>query len=501
MNIRSVLHILGWLSLLLGLLLLIPLCIALGYGGGWGGETWAFLGSFCIASALGFFMKWRFVLDREDFGIQEGFACVTLGWLLVTLLGALPFYLSGACRNFVDAFFETMSGFTTTGATIFEDIEALPKGILFWRSFTHWLGGMGIVALSIAVLPVLGGGGNMLFRAEVPGPTKDKLAPRISETAKILWYIYSALTLAEVLLLWALGMPLFDSFCHAFGTMATGGFSTKNASIGHSEYGPAIQWVVIVFMFFAGINFVLYFHLIRGRPKSFLQSTEFKLYLVILLASIAIIACFLYFSPPEAYAVDTSDFKSAEGYDTLNRSFRDAAFQSVAIMTTTGYCTGNFDAWPHFCRYLLVVLMVIGACAGSTGGGMKVVRLLISFKFGLREIRRLVRPRTVFNIKIEGKTVPEEVLGNTAGFFVIYFLVWGAGTVLMHLCGLDLETAFSSVVACISNIGPGLAGVGAEANYAHIPLLGKALLSFCMLLGRLEFYSVLILLIPLTWKR
>lgn len=493
MNIRAVLHILGWLSLLVGLLLLIPMVIALCMSGGWQGESWAFLWSFIIAVALGYFLKCRFKLDTQNFGIPEGFACVSLGWLLVSLLGAVPFVLAGACSNFVDAFFETMSGLTTTGATIFTDIEALPPGILFWRSFTHWLGGMGIVALSIAVLPVLGGGGTMLFRAEVPGPTKDKLAPRIAATAKILWYIYTALTLAEVALLWALGMPLFDSFCHAFGTLATGGFSTQNASI--AAYGPAIQWVIVIFMFLAGINFVFYFHLIKGRPGPLLRNSEFRMYAGIILVSVAVIFLVLLYTPVEDFN------KPAEGYDSAGKAFRDAAFQSVSIMTTTGYCTADFDRWPHLCRYWLVVLMVFGACAGSTGGGMKVVRLLLAFKIGIREIRRLVRPHTVFNIKIQGNPIPEEVVGNTSGFFIIYFTVFAIGSVLMHFMGLDLETSFTSVIACISNIGPGLAGVGAVENYAHIPIPGKLLLSLCMLMGRLEFYSVLILFLPLTWKR
>ncbi|MHC4941413.1 MAG: TrkH family potassium uptake protein [Planctomycetota bacterium] len=501
MNIRSVLHILGWLSLLVGLLMLLPLGAALYFADGWAGEAWAFLASFGFSLFFGFVLRWRFRFNPDDFGIPEGFASVTLGWLLVALLGAIPFYLSGVCTSVIDAVFETMSGLTTTGATIFTDIEALPPGILFWRSLTHWLGGMGIVALSIAVLPVLGGGGTMLFRAEVPGPTKDKLAPRIAATAKILWYIYTALTLAEILLLWLLGMPLFDSCCHAFGTMATGGFSTKNASIAFYN-DPAIQWVIIAFMFLAGVNFVFYFHILKGRITPFFKNSEIRLYICILLVSIVALTLFLHFSPAEDYATEDVNFKTEQGgYDSLGKSFRDAAFQSVSIMTTTGYCTADFDAWPHFCRFWLVILMVFGACAGSTGGGMKVVRLLLAFKIGIREIRRLVRPRTVFNVKIEGKSIPEEVVGNTAAFFIIYFLVLGIGSVFMHLLGLDLETGFSSVLACISNIGPGLAGVGAAQNYAHIPDVGKVFLSICMLMGRLEFYSVLLLFLPLTWKR
>lgn len=499
MNFRSVLHILGWLSLLLGLILLVPFFIALGCGGAWNTECGAFLVSSVAAVALGYGLKGKFKIEMEDFGLCEGFASVTLGWILLTLMGSIPFFLSGVCSSVVDAFFETMSGFTTTGATIFSDVEVLPPGILFWRSLTHWLGGMGIVALSVAVLPLLGAGGNLLFRAEVPGVTHDKLVPRIADTAKILWYIYAVLTLTEVAILWALGMPLLDAFCHAFGTMATGGFSTKNVSIGY--YDPDVQWVVIVFMFLAGVNFVLYFHLIRRHLRPIFANSEFRLYVVILLFSILLIFLYLHLGMPEDFNDPSGAYKHQAGYDEPGKAVRDSVFQAVAIMTTTGYCTADFDAWPHLCRYLLVLLMIIGACGGSTGGGMKVMRLLLAFKIGFREIRRLIRPRAVFNVKIEGRTLPEEVLSSTAGFFILYFLLFGCCSLIIHLLGLDLETAFSSVLACISNIGPGLAGVGATQNYAHIPDLGKIILSICMLLGRLELYAVLILLFPLAWKR
>ncbi len=505
MNIRSVLHILGWLALLLGLFLLIPLGIALFCGQGPTREVRAFLVAVLASVLIGLFFKRKFKFDSSGFGLCEGFATVTLSWVLLTLLGAIPFYLSGVCTSVVDAVFETMSGFSTTGATIFaksdtlpDGIESLPSGILFWRSLTHWLGGMGIVALSIAVLPALGAGGNILFRAEVPGPTTDKLGPRIADTAKILWMIYTALTLGETLVLWILGMPLLDSFCHAFGTMATGGFSTKNVSIGF--YGPAIQWVIIVFMFLAGVNFVLYFHLIRARFKPVYRNSEFRLYVGILVVAIAIIGLHLYFCPPERFA-GPETYKDGAGYDVPGKAVRDAVFQSVAVMTTTGFCTEDFNAWPHVCRFLLIVLMVIGASAGSTGGGIKVVRLLIAFKTGFREIRRIIRPRAVFNVKIRQRTIPEEVIGNTAGFLILYFLLFGICSVFMHLLGLDLETAFSSVLACISNIGPGLGRVGAVENYAHIPAVGKIILAMCMLIGRLEIYAVLILFFPLAWKR
>jgi len=504
-NIRSVLHILGWLALLTGLLLLIPFGIALYCSDSFDTECTAFLVSIVIAVVIGMALKMRYSFDADNFSISEGFASVSLGWLAVVIIGAFPFYLSGVCSGWVDAFFETMSGFTTTGATIFsgEEIEALPAGILFWRSFTHWLGGMGIVALSIAVLPLLGGGGNMLFRAEVPGPVQDKLAPRIAQTAKILWYIYTALTLIEVLLLWIFEMDLFDAFCHAFGTMATGGFSTKGNSI--AAYGPSIQWIIIVFMFLAGVNFSLYFHLIKGRFEPIFKNSELRLYVGLFLVAVIALTLFLHFSSSSSFSVSPEDpafDRKVECYSSsAEKSFRDSVFQSISILTTTGYCTADFDVWPHFCRFLLIALMVCGACAGSTGGGMKVIRLFIAAKASVREIRRIIRPRTVFNVSVQGNAIPSEVINNTVGFFILYFIIWGVCTVIMHLFGLDLETAFSSVLACISNIGPGLGGVGAEQNFANIPAMGKLLLTFCMLLGRLELYSVLILFIPLTWKR
>jgi len=484
LNIRSVLHILGWLALLTGLLLIIPFIIAL-YCGGWNRESFGFLISLIIAATLGQGLKKKYAFNSDQFSIAEGFASVSLGWMAVTLIGSLPFYLSGVCNGWADGFFESMSGFTTTGASIFSgsEIEALPPGVLFWRSFTHWLGGMGIVALSIAVLPILGGGGNMLFRAEVPGPVKDKLAPRIAQTAKILWYIYTIFTLAEVLILWLLGMPAFDAFCHAFGTMATGGFSTKGASIG--AYSSGIQWVIIIFMFFAGVNFSLYFYLIKGKFKPIFKNSELRLYVGIFLVAALAISLFL--------------FQNQD--DNVSAPFRDSVFQTISIMTTTGYCTSDFDQWPNFCRFLLIALMVVGACAGSTGGGMKMIRLLISVKAGIREIRRIIRPKTVFNVTVQKNAIPSEVVGNTVGFFILYFIIWGFGTLIMHLYGLNLETAFSSVLACLSNIGPGLGDVGAAQCYAQIPETGKLILSFFMLLGRLELYSVLILLLPLTWKR
>jgi len=502
-NRRPVLYILGWLSYLLGLLLLIPTVIALYHAKNlFNAEFLAFTFTVTLSIVLGRYLRRRFkITDDEQIGAGEGFASVTFGWLLLVVLGALPFWLSGVCRNPVDALFEVMSGFTTTGATIFVDIEGLPPGVMFWRSFSHWLGGMGIVALSIAILPALGAGGAMLFRAEITGPVKDRLYPKIAATAKILWAIYAGLTLAETGLLWMQGMPLYDSFCHAFGTMATGGFSTKSESIGC--YDAGIQWTVAVFMFLAGVNFGLHFQCLRGNLKTVFANRELWAYVIILTAGTLIITGFLVLSSNESFlpGKGAEDYKAAADYYDWSKSFRDAAFQTVSITTTTGYCTENFDRWPYVCRWVLVLLMFCGACAGSTGGGIKLIRVMLILKAGLRELKRLAKPSAVFTIKVGRGTVPEEILANTVGFFVLYFVAFILCSIVLSIMGYDFETAFTAVLACISNIGPGLAEVGAIENYAHFPVLAKIMLTFCMLIGRLEIYAVLILLSPLTWRK
>lgn len=505
MNIRSVLHILGWLSLLLGLLLLIPLGIALYHERAFAGEVPGFVYTVALALLVGVFLKHFFRIEEEEsIGASEGFAAVTFGWLLLVFLGAIPFRLSGACPNMVDSFFEIMSGFTTTGSTILTDIEGfveLYPGLMFWRSFSHWLGGMGIVALSVAVLPVLGAGGVMLFQAEITGPVKDRLSPKISATAKALWIIYTFLTLVETALLWMQGMPLYDAFCHAFGTMATGGFSTKTESIGF--YGAGVQWTVIAFMFLAGVNFVLHFQFLRGNLGAVFTNRELWFYLLVLASSIVVIALVLHLALPREFlpGQGAEDYRAEAGYASPTKSFRDAAFQVVSIATTTGYCTENFDRWPYLCRWLLVLLMFGGACAGSTGGGIKLVRILLMVKAGFRELKRLAKPSALFNVKVGGQTVPEEILARTLGFFVLYFVAFIFCSIVLSFMGYDFETAFTAVLACISNIGPGLGGVGAVENYAHFSDAAKMMLTLCMLIGRLEIFAVLILLSPLTWRK
>ena len=501
MNKSTVIHELGSLLLVLSLILVVPCVIGLCYedeeARGGPLQTKAFVLTIMATAVTG--AGFCFTTKRRVglMGAREGFAIVALGWMVVAFFGAVPFYVSGAFDSFVDAYFETMSGFTTTGASICTNIPQLPHGLLFWRSLTHWLGGMGIVVLVLAILPAIGAGGYQLFRAEVPGPTADRLRPRIAQTAKILWGVYVLLSAAETGLLWLGGMPLFDSACHTFGTMATGGFSTQNASIGHYN-SVYFDVVIIVFMFLAGCNFVLHYQALHGDLRSWYRNAELRTYSLILLVCIIVVAASVYFrglGNPDQHVAEAAKVQSVGG------ALRYASFQVVSICTTTGYCTADFDLWPDLCRFLLVVLMFVGGSAGSTGGGLKVVRVMLVVKLMFREIRKLVKPRAVLPIRVGGETVEEAIVNSVVGVFALFVFVFVICTLAMAAMGLDLTTALTSVVATLGNIGPGLGGVGATCNYSQIPVAGKWLLTFCMLLGRLELYSVIVLLFPLTWRR
>jgi trk system potassium uptake protein TrkH len=422
--------------------------------------------------------------DFDVMGAKDGLAVVGLSWICVSLLGALPFYLSGVFPSYTDAFFETVSGFTTTGATVIAGIEGLPRGILFWRSLTHWLGGMGIIVLSVALLPAIGRGAYQLYRAEAPGPVAERLKPGMKETAKTLWTVYFLLSLAETLLLMSGDMPLFDALCHTFGTMATGGFSTKNASI--AAYGGYIQWIVILFMFMAGCNFMLHYQALRGKSGSYFKSEEFRVYLALIMVSIPVFTVVLWLT----------------GAQLGEQTFRQAGFQVVSILTTTGYTTADFNIWPAFLKLLLVSLMFIGGCAGSTGGGMKVIRVYVALKTGFNSIIRAILPNAVIRVKVDSKPVPETYVAGAAAYFIIYMFLFVLGAVFMTILeNTDLVTAFAASIACLSNIGPGLGSVGAAENYAWISPTGKWLLCFLMLAGRLELYSILILLVPAAWRK
>ncbi|MEW6260633.1 MAG: TrkH family potassium uptake protein [Thermodesulfobacteriota bacterium] len=416
---------------------------------------------------------------------REGMAIVSIGWLLAGLIGALPFYFYNISISFADAFFESVSGFTTTGASILTDIEAVPRGLLLWRSLTHWLGGMGIIVLSLAILPFIGVGGMQLYKAEVPGPIPDKLRPRIRDTAKDLWIVYLLFSLIETLLLVLGGMDLFESLCHTFGTMATGGFSTRNASIGHYQ-SVYIESVITIFMFLAGINFSLHYLLITEKKASILwKDPELRFYTLITFLFIGICTISIY----------------GDLYDNPAYAFRYAAFQVVSILTTTGYATADFELWPSLPHIVLLLSMFLGASAGSTGGGIKCMRIILLMKQAYREILYLIHPKMISPIKFGGKVVSDEVMRSVLGFFLIYIGVFLAASMIMAALNLDLVTSMAAVAACIGNIGPGIGTVGPSENYAHLPDMAKWVLSACMLLGRLEIYTVIVLFIPEFWKK
>ncbi len=481
MRFGVVFRILGALISFLGLTMVFPILFSLYYQDG---DLWALLLSASITAGAGVFLFLCFRKSTEEISHREGFGIVTLGWVSAALFGSLPYVFAGVLPNFVEAYFESMSGFTTTGATVLAAMEGVPRGVLFWRSLTHWLGGMGIIVLSIAILPLLGVGGMQLFKAEVPGPVADKLKPRVAETAKILWQVYMLISGVEALLLMFGGMNLFEALCHTFGTMATGGFSTKNISIG--SYNKAyFDGIITIFMILAGTNFALHYQVLTGNLGAFHRNSEFRFYWMTLVGAMILVTLILW----------------AQTYETLGTAFRYASFQVTSIMTTTGYTTADFERWPFFVQYILVLLMFIGGSAGSTGGGMKCMRILLLLKQGYRELFRIIHPHGVIPIRLGGRTVPQEVMQSVWGFFLLFILVFVLASVFMALLGLDLVSAFVSVAATINNIGPGLGMVGPMDNYRSIPYLGKWTLIFCMLIGRLELYTVIILLVPEFWKR
>jgi trk system potassium uptake protein TrkH len=478
--IVSVIHLLGFLLMFLAGAMLLPVPFSIYYGDA---DTAALLISAGVTFTSGFLVH-RFTNLNRELRAKEGFAVVTLGWLVFSLFGSLPFLISGAIPSFTDAFFETMSGFTTTGATILTDIEALPHGILFWRSLTHWIGGMGIIVMSLAILPFLGVGGMQLFKAEVPGPTADKLTPRVTETAKILWGVYLLISLAETVLLMFGGMDLFEALNHTFATMATGGYSTRNASIAafNSAY---IDYVIIFFMLLAGANFSLHYRFLRGNFKIHWLNKEFRYFLGIIAVATLVIG------------VDTFHNQ----YHNLSDTIRYTLFQVVSIVTTTGFGTADYEQWSYSSQFILFILMFIGGSAGSTGGGMKVVRVYLLIKVLLSEITRLLHPHAVIPVRANNQVVPREVTMNVLGFFVLSIVVFTTGTLVMATIGLNLETALGATAASLWNIGPGLGDVGPTDNYAFIPSAGKWFLCWLMLMGRLEIYTVVVLLTPAYWRR
>jgi len=482
LNFKAIISILGLLLILNGSFMLLCLPVSIYYNDG---DWHALLLSGLITLITGL-IAYALTKNQSDRGLKkrDGYLVVTLGWLGMSLFGTLPYLISGEIPFFTDAFFETLSGFTTTGASIINDIESISKGILMWRSLTQWIGGMGIIVLTVAILPLLGIGGMQLFVAEAPGVTPDKLKPRITDTAKRLWLIYLGLTVFEAILLKIGGMNYFDSINHALTTMATGGFSTKNASVAHFTT-PFIQYVIIIFMFLAGTNFTLTYFGLHGKLKKVWENEEFRFYF-------GFTACFTIIVTIVIFLVTDESFES---------SFRDSLFQIVAIVTTTGYITADYTGWAPLVTVIIFMLMFVGASAGSTAGGVKVVRHIILLKNSLLELRRQIHPAAVLPVRLNGKAVTSEITFNVMAFMIIYFMVFAFGSIIISSLGYDFTTSIGAVATCLGNIGPGFGKVGPMDNFAFISVPGKWILSFLMLLGRLELFTVLILFTPYYWTK
>ena len=478
MNNRMIAYIIGGILLTEAALLVLPLLVTVLYGE----SPVPFLIPILLLALCGGAMGWKKPKSTALYA-RDGLAVVALAWICMSLFGALPFVLSGDIPNYVDAFFETVSGFTTTGSSILTEIEPLSRGGLFWRSFTHWVGGMGVLVFVMAILPMNDGHGMHLMRAEVPGPTVGKLVSRMSDTAKILYSIYLVMTVVEIVLLLVGGMPLYDAAIHAFGTAGTGGFSCRNLSVG--AYDSVYFDVVIgVFMLLFGVNFNLYYFLLIRRFRDVFHSEELRTYLLIVAASVL------------AIAVNISHL-----YQSFAASLRYAFFQVSSIITTTGYATADFNAWPAFSKAILVILMFVGACAGSTGGGMKVARIVILAKTSVCDMRKMLHPNAVATVRFEGKPIGEKNIRSVHLFLTVYLIVFTVSCLLLSLEEMDLVTTFTAVAACMNNIGPGLEVVGPMGNFAAFSPWAKVLLSFDMLVGRLEIFPMLLLFAPSIWKR
>ncbi len=547
LDVKAVVGVLGVLMFALGIALLAPMGVALFYGE----PHWWGFGVTAVGALAGGAVTWAIYRPKDELRIREGFAIVALTWFVLSLVGALPFVITGVLGSYTDAFFETMSGFTTTGATILGGadtpaIEEIPASFLFWRSLTQWMGGMGIIVLTLAVLPLLGIGGMQLFKAEAPGLQADKLTPRVTETAKRLWAIYVGLTLIEIVLLLPAMSP-FDAVTHAFSTMATGGFSTQNGSVG--QYGSAyVEWVIIVFMVLGGINFTLHYLMLHGKIGQVLKSEELRVYITILLGAAALLTVVLWnqadFVVPDAVTLDGEIVEreissSGEGgvavgeavtsnegregaermgggaelgdedapgraivrYDSFSTSLRHAAFQATAIITTTGFTTADYELWPPLAISILFALFFVGGMAGSTSGGVKVVRVLLILKNSFREFKKLLHPQAVIPIRLDHRVVSDSIMKNILSFIVLYIGLIGVGTLIMGFLGLDLMSAFSATFSSVGNVGPTFGTFGPTENYAHVPAAGKWVLSFLMMAGRLEIFTVLMLFTPYFWKR
>ena len=484
MKIFIVYRVLSLTSLIVSISMFLPLGLAL-YDGAADGNA------FIISIFIGFLVSFSFFLlslgdtDYKELGIKEAFAVVGFSWVAASAVGALPYILSGVLPHYAGAFFEAMSGFTTTGTTAISDIESCPRSILFWRSLTIWFGGMGIIVFGLAILPFLGVGGMELYKAEAPGPTHEKLTPRIHQTALLLWGVYIFMTALQTILLMFGGMSLFDATIHSFGTVATGGFSTRNNSI--AWYDSAyIDWVITIFLFLSGINFALHYKMASGNFKGYFKDDEFRFYAVTILICVIVTTLVLRFGGQ---------------YHNIFEALRFGAFQVVSVVTTSGYETANYEDWPYLIQFMLLLLMFLGGCAGSTSGGIKNIRVLILCRSVRAEFKKILHPNAVTHIRVSDKVVPREAVSSVMTFIMVFIFIFITAALLMTSLGIDTVTSLSSVAAALCNIGIGFGLVRSAHNYEWMPDSAKWIMSFCMLAGRLELYAVLMLFLPATWKR
>ncbi|MCM4154814.1 potassium transporter TrkG [Gramella sp. AN32] len=493
LNYKIILHVMGLLLLCNGGFMLLATIVSWIYNDG---VTLEISTAALITLFLGTLLMFTTRGHSKEVKVREGYIIVTFGWIFMALSGALPYVISETIPRFTNAFFETMSGYTTTGASILNDIEAIPKGILFWRSLTHWIGGMGIIVLAIAILPLLGIGGMQLFSAESPGPSADKLKPRITDTAKRLWLIYVSYTVAETILLWVAGMSFFDAINHAFSTLSTGGFSTKNASMAYWNNNPIIQYIVIIFMFLAGSNFVLSYFAFKGRFSKILHDDEFNWYFYFIGGFTVISALVIYFQAD----VSISSIDHPMVWGEAESAFRHSLFQVLAVITTTGFVSADYTMWTPFLTIFFFGMFFLGGSAGSTAGGVKVMRHIIMIRNGIIEFKRTLHPNAILPTRFNGKSISKEIVFNILGFFILYMLSFIIGAVVLASFGLDFETAIGGAASTLGNVGPAFGGLSPVNNFDMLPDLGKWWCAFLMLIGRLELFTVLIILTPFFWR-
>jgi len=479
MNYGMVLRVIGNLIVFEAFSMVTALAVAFYYRSS---DIYAFVNTIMIMLVVGYPLS-KLKVKSKAMKHKEAISIVTFGWFVVSAFGALPFMFTGALPSFTDAFFETVSGLTTTGASVLTDIEILPRGLLFWRSFLHWTGGMGILVLTLAIMPTIGVGAFQIFKAETPGPVADKLVPKMKDTARILYTVYLGITIIEIVLLMAGGLDLFDAMVHTFGTVGTGGFSNYNTSVGHYQ-SHYVYFIIGFFMVASGVNFSLYYELYRGRVKTIFSNIEFKVYIGIVIAATLLVF-----------------FNTLGRYESIPATLNQAFFQVSSIITTTGYATTDFDLWPDFSKGILFLLMFVGASAGSTGGSIKVIRLIILFKLVKREVLKILHPRATIPVQINGKMLNTDVISGVTGFFFLYILLFIGGTLLVSLENVGLVSSASAVAATLGNIGPGLDFVGPTKNYSLFSDATKWLLSFMMLFGRLELFTFFIVMTPSYWKK